>query len=500
MAYSDDKEKFESLEEAPSETESYADSQETKIEQSKFNIDSEVQGQDSDINQQFSSVAQSGASKKFLIAALAIVATATLYFVYSNFKSETKTVQTPSQIIQERSKTTDEKVIDTAKRQIADNQQSQSAPTPPPVSEPPPLEAPKAPEPPPAPAPSAPQSPVFPSLGTPGTSSASDIPPPVFQGSNAPSLESKLSGPSDEEKRKALDARRKSSIMVLSGDAAKADKDKDKKTDDKDSSDKDKDKDKKADSSSTKKDKTAFLGFGEGAFGEATLPKTSAAQISATHIGKLDTIIAQGKVINAVLENAVNTDLPGSLRAIVSRDVYSESGNNVLIPKGSRVLGSYEADVKSGQTRVAVTWDRVIRPDGVDIRIASNGTDPLGRSGLAGYLDSKLISKLGNAIMISYLIPVISNKLFKVDKNSPTTSTSVQNATTGTTATTQTSTVGAQQAKESSDKFNEIIGKAIEDSVSTKPVLYIDQGTEITILVNQDLIFPTDGANNRLIK
>ena len=71
------------------------------------------------------------------------------------------------------------------------------------------------------------------------------------------------------------------------------------------------------------KDNSSFLGFGEGAFSGVTMSKSSAAQVSATYVGaRLDTMILQGKIIYAVLETAINTDLPGILRAVISRDVY----------------------------------------------------------------------------------------------------------------------------------------------------------------------------------
>jgi type IV secretion system protein VirB10 len=455
--------------------------------------------EESSINDGFSKVAQSDTSKKALIVGLAMVMIVTLYMVYQNFQKETKVAQTPSDIIRERSETAGEKLIESSTKAIPDKVgPTQSAPAITTSIALPTIEAPKAPEPPPAPAPSAPNAPVFPTFGGGGPSDPNAPPLPTFQPGAAQGIEDKLIGKNEEERKKKLEERRRSSIMVLGGGGNDKSKGDDKGSTSKDDPNKD-DATKNSDDEK-KKDKSAYLGFGEGAFGESALSKTSASQVSATYIGRLDTIIAQGKVINAVLENSINTDLPGPLRAIVSRDVYSESGKNVLIPKGSRVIGAYESTSNAGQTRVAVNWTRLIRPDGVDIALASPGTDNLGRAGIAGYYDNKFIAKLGNAILISFVLPKVTDKLFNVDKSSPITTTTGQNATTGTTATTTTSTVGAQQAQESTEEFKDIITKAIEEGISTKPVIFIDQGTEITILVAKDLVFPNEGTNNILIK
>lgn len=477
---------------------------ETKINADKaIDLDKEVQGGEEKLN--FSSVAQSANTKKMAIIAISVFLVVVMYYLYNNVKETTAPKQTPTEKIQQRSQTKAEIVKES--KPVVEQPQPQVAEAPK-LEAPPPLQAPKAPTPPPAPAPEAPQAPVFPALGGGSTSAPGTPAPPVFQPGNAPAIDSPFKGKEEEEKhKKALEARRKASIMVLGGSARHESQDQDKdaaaKDKDKDSSkDKDKDKDSSKDKDKTAnakdKDKAGYLGFGEGQFGESDIPKTTFEQVKVTKLGRTDSVIAQGKIINAVLENAINTDLPGTLRAIVTRDVYAESGKNILVPKGSRVIGVYQSEVKAGQTRVAVVWNRLIRPDGIDLALDSNGTDTLGRSGIKGFLDNKFLTKLGNAMLISYVVPVVANRIFDVNKSSPTTTTSVQNAATGATSTTSTSTIGAQQAKESSDKFREIMTKTIEETFSTKPTIYVDQGSEINILVNKDLVFPQSSLNGNL--
>jgi type IV secretion system protein VirB10 len=123
----------------------------------------------------------------------------------------------------------------------------------------------------------------------------------------------------------------------------------------------------------------------------------------ASQLNNLGAMITQGAMIPGVLETALNSDLPGFARAIVSRDVRSFDGRAVLIPRGSRLIGQYRSAISLGQQRVFVIWTRVIRPDGVSIQIGSPGADALGRGGLQGEIDRHFFSRFGGSIVLSVL-------------------------------------------------------------------------------------------------
>ena len=78
-------------------------------------------------------------------------------------------------------------------------------------------------------------------------------------------------------------------------------------------------------------------------------------------------------MIPAVLETAINTDVPGYVRAVVSQDVRSFDGTRVLVPRSSRLIGQYQSGLQAGQKRAYVIWTRLIRPDGVSVALASPG-------------------------------------------------------------------------------------------------------------------------------
>jgi len=173
--------------------------------------------------------------------------------------------------------------------------------------------------------------------------------------------------------------------------------------------------------------------------------------------------ITQGAMIPAVLETALNSDLPGYARAIVSRDVHSFDGKNVLVPRGSRLVGQYRSGVALGQSRAFVIWTRLIRPDGITVELAAPGTDALGRGGLEGRVDRHFIQRFGGAILLSLI------------------------------------TAGAQLATESSDTqviiasttgaAGNAASVALQADLNIAPTVRVPQGAPIRVFVTRDLDF-----------
>lgn len=113
------------------------------------------------------------------------------------------------------------------------------------------------------------------------------------------------------------------------------------------------------------------------------------------------TTVTQGTMIPAVLETAINTDVPGYVRAVVSQDVRSFDGTRVLVPRSSRLIGQYQSGLQAGQKRAYVIWTRLIRPDGVSVALASPATGFDGSGGLPGKVDTHFFQRFGSAILLS---------------------------------------------------------------------------------------------------
>jgi type IV secretion system protein VirB10 len=188
------------------------------------------------------------------------------------------------------------------------------------------------------------------------------------------------------------------------------------------------------------------------------------APATAAHIGDLGATVIEGTLIAGVLETAINSDLPGFTRAIVSEDVRSFDGTEVLIPRGSRLIGQYRSGLAIGESRAFVVWTRLILPNGVAIKLASPVTDTLGRAGLGGKVDRHFLERFGSAILLS-IIGAGAEILAAESGNNAVVITSSAQA------------YGVAQT-------------ALQSSVNIPPTIRIAQGSPIRIFVARDLIFP----------
>lgn len=110
-----------------------------------------------------------------------------------------------------------------------------------------------------------------------------------------------------------------------------------------------------------------------------------------------------GTVIPGMLITSVNSELPGEIVGQVSRNVYdSRTQRKLLIPKGSRLIGSYENQVAAGQGRLLVAWTRLVLPDGRSMRLPGLAlADPQGNAGAKGKVDNHWRRVFGNALLLS---------------------------------------------------------------------------------------------------
>lgn len=113
-----------------------------------------------------------------------------------------------------------------------------------------------------------------------------------------------------------------------------------------------------------------------------------------------------GTVIPGIMVTGINSDLPGSVIAQVSENVWDTStGRHVLIPKGTRILGVYDSRVTFGQRRVLLVWNRLIFPNGTTLDIAgSPGVDQGGYSGLSGKVDEHWWTMIKSALLASVFV------------------------------------------------------------------------------------------------
>lgn len=196
----------------------------------------------------------------------------------------------------------------------------------------------------------------------------------------------------------------------------------------------------------------------------------------ARQIERIDAMIPEGTLIPGIIETAINSDLPGQIRAITSQDVYSFDGRRVLIPTGTRLIGEYQSEVTRGQKRIFVIWTRLIRDDGVSVRLNSIGTDSLGRSGLTGHVDNKFRERFGASIMLSIVGGAAS---YLTGYGSQEASNNSDDA-----------ARGEEIARETiAQTFSDMANTVLSENLRIPPTISVSQGERIFVYVRQDLDF-----------
>ncbi|WP_298966685.1 TrbI/VirB10 family protein [uncultured Roseibium sp.] len=196
----------------------------------------------------------------------------------------------------------------------------------------------------------------------------------------------------------------------------------------------------------------------------------------ATSLGDLSRIIVQGTIMSAVMETAIDTELPGNVRAQITEPVYSYDGRNILLPGGTRLIGTFSTNVSVAQRRVLIAWNRAITPNGKSIALGSIGADQLGRSGTLGNVDNRYGARYGSTLLISVISAVP-----KILSGSVGGGRATSEEKSGSTL--------FQFGGDSSSAMNGMIQSDVSQRLSLPPLIRIPQGEEIRIFANRDLVF-----------
>ena len=186
-------------------------------------------------------------------------------------------------------------------------------------------------------------------------------------------------------------------------------------------------------------------------------------------------------IIPATLITGINSDLPGDIFAQVKEDVYdTASGRYLLIPKGTRLYGSYDSQVAYAQERLLVTWTRLIYPDGSSINIGGmTGGD---KGGYAGFKD-QVNNHYGRLIGAGLLTSLFSAgfQLSQPQNNNNNNQLTPQQV--------AAASVGQQMS---------MLGiKITEKNLNIQPTIEIRPGYEFVVKVAKDMVFPSPYTGKR---
>lgn len=183
--------------------------------------------------------------------------------------------------------------------------------------------------------------------------------------------------------------------------------------------------------------------------------------------------IKAGWDIPATLEQAIDSDLPGEVKALVRSNVYdTASGRYLLIPQGARLLGTYNSVISYGQARVQVVWTRIIFPDGSSINLdGMSGHDDQGRAGFHDQVNNHYARLVGFAVLTSAFAAGLE---LSQRQNSSL-------LTTPTAGQTASAAVGQQ--------LTELGAEVTRRNLNIQPTIKIRVGYKFTVRVNRDMLF-----------
>ena len=177
--------------------------------------------------------------------------------------------------------------------------------------------------------------------------------------------------------------------------------------------------------------------------------------------------VMAGTVIAASLITGINSDLPGRVIAQVTENIYDTvSGRYVLIPQGSRVIGTYDSVVAFGQERALVVWQRIIMPDGSSIVIENlPATDTAGYAGLEDEVNFHTW-RLLQGVALSTLLGVSTEITFGDDESDL-----------------------VQPIRQSTQNSVNQAGQRItERNLNIQPTITVRPGWPLRIIVNKDMV------------
>ncbi len=174
--------------------------------------------------------------------------------------------------------------------------------------------------------------------------------------------------------------------------------------------------------------------------------------------------LPRGSVLDCVLETAIDSTLPGMTTCLLSVDVFGADGRQVVLPRGTQLVGETRGGLKWGQGRLAVLWQSARRPDGVTVELESPGTDALGRAGVAGSVDRQFGERFGAAVLLSVIDGAIAAGVASQQRSG-------------------SSVVVAPSGSEA------VMTEMLKETQGIQPKLLVPQGARIAVLVARDIDF-----------
>ncbi|MGD0445522.1 MAG: TrbI/VirB10 family protein [Edaphobacter sp.] len=115
-------------------------------------------------------------------------------------------------------------------------------------------------------------------------------------------------------------------------------------------------------------------------------------------------VVFEGTSIDTVLVNRLDGEFAGPLKVMVTNPIYSQDRQHLLIPEGTFILGDVQKVAGLGQKRLAVTFHRLLMPDGYSVDLDQfHGLDQAGATGLKDKVNNHYVEIFGASIALGVI-------------------------------------------------------------------------------------------------
>jgi type IV secretion system protein VirB10 len=202
------------------------------------------------------------------------------------------------------------------------------------------------------------------------------------------------------------------------------------------------------------------------------LHATETAAVQAQRLPTQRWLLPKGAFLDCTLETALDSTLPGMATCITASDVFGVDGREVLLERGTKLIGETRGEARAGQSRLFVLWSEARTPRGIIVPLASPGTDALGRSGVPGHVDTHFSERFGAAILVSVINGAIDAAVQAQNKS------------------------GGNSVVLNTQSSQDVLTEILRSTVSIPPTIQIAHGSRIQVLVARDVDFRYIAALN----
>lgn len=201
----------------------------------------------------------------------------------------------------------------------------------------------------------------------------------------------------------------------------------------------------------------------------ALLRTTDTSTVQAHALATQRWLLPKGSFLDCTLETALDSTLPGMATCITATDIFGVDGQQVLLERGTKLIGETRGEARPGQSRLFVLWSEARTPRGIIVPLASPGTDALGRSGLPGRVDTHFSERFGAAILVSVINGAID-------------------------AAVQAQSKGGNAVVYNPQGTQDILTEVLRSTIGIPPTIQVAHGSRIQVLVARDVDFRSIAA------